>query len=365
MAKKIEKEDPHRQIIPSVIGEAAEICDWLEGLFILSPKDTEPGKPKTEPDSMPEKIVLRPVVGSSGVNTGPDLDEETWKPMVSPVPGREKLVQLANRFYASANKHCSSLGRKHKYALFAFNNLKGPSAYKTYFFAVAPGSKQYTDKNFPSGASDDEDTHRDRLLSTALAHNRWQQEQLTEAISGVMKLQNEIIRQQSETIARQDQERRAWILASEEALSKKQEREIAAAWAQAKISALADMWNSVKGLLPAVVIHATKGKVGIPEGLKTFVDGLSDETRLALFGEWDDGKCVKGGILDENQVHFIGNIIEGKIEPSRISEFMVGLRQEQMMECQKVLRPDQLQALIALAKAANDTAAMNGTTAQA
>jgi hypothetical protein len=188
------------------------------------------------------------------------------------------------------------------------------------------------------------------------ADSRWQKEQFSEAISGVMKLQNEIIRQQADTIARQDAERRAWILASEEALSKKQEREIAADWAKFKQKSIEEGVLMLKGIMPAVQIYLSKGKVGIAEGLKSFIEGLSSEAELALFGKWEGGICQKSGILDQDQIKMLVGIAEGKIDPKHVTEVVSGFRAEQLQAASQVLRPDQIQTLGALAKAAHDVA---------
>jgi hypothetical protein len=194
MAKKEEKEDPHRQITPIAVGEAVEMLAWLEDLFSLSPRDTEVGKVKTTPDEMPERVVLRAVFGQGGRDLGPEIKAETWKPTTSPLPSREFLLTLANKFLGLARKDCAALGKPQRYGLFAYSNFKGASYYERHLFSLSPGAKEYREHEAP--ATDDEDTHRDRLLASSLAHARWQQEQFAETIGGVMRLQQEIIREQ-------------------------------------------------------------------------------------------------------------------------------------------------------------------------
>jgi hypothetical protein len=364
--KADKKDDPHRQIVPILTGEPQAIFEWLEPLFDLSPRDTapkgtEPAKPKSQPDSMPASIMMRPVYGRGATEIGPPIDQEDWKPTMSPVPSREKLVELANRFYGKAKQHCSAVGSRSRYGLFAYSHLKGPNAYNVHLFVVFPGPKEYSEKEV-GPATDDEDTNKDRFTRDLMAHTRWMTEQQTEAMAGVAKLQQDIIRQQAETIARQDSERRAWILASEEALSRKQEREIAAEQAKLKATIFTDMWNNVKGFLPAIAAYATKGKVGVVEGLKQFMDTLSEEVAIALFGKWENGKRITPGILDEDQCKLLSQLADGVIEPVHMSDFITGLRVDQMMEAQRVLSPEQVRSLVALGQAVQASNA-NGASA--
>jgi hypothetical protein len=357
-----EKEDPHRQILPALIGEAREIFEWLAERFTITPRDTAPGKPKSEPDEFPERIVLCPVFGVGGVNRGPELWSKTYKPTMSAVPSHEALAALANEFLRHAKRHASNVTRKRqRYCLFAYNNVKGPNAYAHHYFVESPGAREYSEKDVP--AADDEDTHRDRELSSMRAHLRWVIEHNDETISGVIKLQQEMLAQAREhelqlheRIRQMEADRRANMLAVEEALSKKLERETAAEWAKMRNTVFTDMWTTVKALLPAAMTWISKGKAGIVEGLRTFLGGLSEEVTAALLGQWKNGECLQAGVLDREQVQLITGIASGDVEPKLLVNFIQSLRPEQFENAQRVLRPDQVQLLMSLAQAASDTA---------
>ena len=342
MAKKeVEREDAHRQITPVLTGEAAEIWDWLESLFHLSPRDAEPGKVKSTPDSFPERVVLRQMIGR---DMGPELMSETWKPTVSAPPSREQLVALANRFLARAQKDASVQGHRTRYLLLAYSPFKGSAAYERYPFVLMPGGKEFKESEAP--ATDDEDTHRDRLLSTALDHARWKDEQFSESISGVLALQQEIIREQRATITSMEADRRAWMLATEEALSKKLDREVKLQWAQTKNQVVADMWTSAKSLLPLLPTVAgalTDGKAGFDIGIRTFLDALTADQAVKLFGGWEGEKQTSPGILDAEQCRLIRAIAKGEASPARLAD--IAVRQEQVAAAQRVLKPDQLMVL--------------------
>lgn len=366
MAKNNDKEmrdDAHRQIIP--VAADPDMVTWLEELFHLSPKDTAPVEgravPKTEPDSFPERISLRPIYGNRGIDKGPPIKNKEWKPMQSAVPSREHLVMLANEFLAAAQKECNVSQKRQRFALFAYSTLKAAEDYERYLFVLTPTAKEYGEKGGAMApATDDEDTHRDRFLSTMLAHSRWEREQHNEAMSGIVKALLEDKQHQREEIMHLYAERRQLIITSEEALSKKEERETAREWARFKQQSIEEGIMVVKSLIPAFQIYLSKGKVGIVEGLKNFLQGLSPEQELKLLGRWENGECNQPGVLDGDQLKTILAIVKGQIDPKDISGVMATLRPEQIEGAREVLRPDQVQSLFVLAKAAGDTGGANG-----
>lgn len=343
----------HRQIIPKVDDE--DMFEWLCGLFNISPNDAAPGEVKSEPDAFPDAIELRPVFGRGGRDTKADpIFVKEWKAQQSPEPRTEQLVMLAAEMLRRAQNDCNGLKHPQRYGLFARSNLKGAGYYSRYLFALGPTARIYEDKDMP--ATDDEGTHRDQLLRDTLAHNRWLVEQQTEAMSGIMRLQQDIIRQQAETIARQDSERRAWILTSEEALSRKQEREIAAERAKVWNDVIAEGVDQLKSLLPAVKIYLTKGKGDtILDTLRKFVDSLAEEEFQALFGEKDaNGQFVKKGILKDEQIMLFDGILTGTEPVAKLSDFMMSFETDQLIAAQNAIRPAKIQELAGIVKSAAD-----------
>jgi hypothetical protein len=352
MAKKDEeRDDAHRQIIPVV---DSLLLLWLESLFYLAPKDAQPGKVKSEPDSFPERIMLRPWLDKKGLSVGPSMKQKEWKPTKSEVPTREQLVQIANEFVGAAQQKCNVQQRQQTFGLYAYSNLKGPDSYEQYSFTLDPKMKEYGEKGGPAvPASDDEDTHRDRLLSTSLQHARWQQEQFAEAMGGIVKALLKDKNEQRAEIQMLYAERRQLILAQEEALDRSSERKIKEARAEMINGILGDAAKTVRGLLPGVVSYMTKGKVGIAEGLRQFIDELTEQKKIALFGIWKDGARVKPGILSEEQMKLLAGIAEGSVEATRISDFTMSLTPEQLGRASEVLSGAEIQALLVLSKSAD------------
>jgi hypothetical protein len=354
----LEKDDPHRQIVPSLSGEAASIHEWLEALFYLSPrkdpdeKGSEPGKPKSEPDSMPERVVLRAISKRGGIDVGAQIKEKTWKPFSSAVPSREFLVSLANEFYSAARKDASTNGKQQRYGLFAFNNMKGSDYYERHLFVVDPGIKELKEGEAFS-ASDDEDTHRDRLTSQALMHTRWTLEYASKQIDGAMKAIMENNRQLMdqnnrlyEANRQHEKDRREMLLQVEEALDRKEERKDKAEWQKLQRDAIMLGAKTVAGLLPGIVAHATKGKAGAVEGLKAFVASMDQEQHQKLFGEISpEGRVVNPGIFTPEQVAIFNAILEEKIPVNNINSLIADLNPEQIMQVQSVLSLDQVQML--------------------
>lgn len=377
MSKKTvdtEREDPQRQVLPVLQGEAHAVWLWLQDLFELTPKDTEPGKVKTRLDSMPERIVLNPVFGKEGRDMGPDLKSKEWRPNSSPPAQPEQLVEFANELIRVAQRHCSNMEKRNKYTLSAYSNRKGPKAYSFHMFTLQPGAREFNKDGEAMLASDDEDKHSDRRHRDELAHIRWMQEQLTAGISGVLALQNDLLRQGGEErkqflehIRLQEVERRQWMVAVEQAESKKMEREILLGWAQLKQGVVKDGVDMVRGFLPPLMAYATKGQVGIAEGLKQLLDGLSVEQRVALLGGWDvgeDGKpeLKQRGVLDEAQTLLLVAIVEKREPPGKAKDLVLTLRPDQLKYIQEgklpsgaaLLSPKQQRDFIALAKVASE-----------
>jgi hypothetical protein len=360
-AKKEDRRDEQRQIIPTA--EDPEMFAWLERLFEINPapppSDSEKGKPnpKPEPDAFPEMIALLPMYGPR--DYGKQITYKSWKPMSSRVPSREELVEMSNFFLATAQRECNALKRPHKYALVATSTLKGAAPYERFSFDLNPTGREHKEGQIIP-ASDDDDTHRDRLLSTALAHGRWNQEQTNEVTGSVMTLQQEIIREQREWIRQMEADRRQWIITTEEALDRKSERDIRADRAKVINSVLVEGVQVVKQLAPSMIAYMTKGKAGLDTGVKQFVDGLTKEQAALLFGVIDttSGQITEAGILTSDQVFLINDIIRGAIDPKRLSDLIPGsgaptmLQMDQIQKASEVLSQAQLGGLMALADAA-------------
>lgn len=353
------KKDEKRQIVPEPQDE--RMFTWLESLFQISrreagdepPRDSLDHKPKAASDSFPEKIELRATFGRGARGVSRPIMHKDWKPMYEKQPSREDLVQLANEFYGRAQSDCNGLRHQQGYGLFAYSKLKAGDYYERYLFSMAPTVHEYADRELP--ASDDEDSHRDRLMAESLQHYRWQQEHYTEAVSGILQMQQNIIHEQRTEIQQMYAERREMIIAVEESLSRKQERDERAEMAKLKQQAIAWGMGQVQSLLPAVKIYLSKGKTGVTDGLKEFFDGLTTEQKTELFGTYDaQGNCTQLGVLAKDQVDLFGAIVDGAAPGERILEFITSLSNEQMVGAQRVLRPDQIQTLLAMAKAMND-----------
>lgn len=349
-----DKEALHRQIPPNA--QDQKMFLWLESLFDVTDRENQPGEPKSTPDAFPDKIVLKPVFGHGGLDMGEQLRELAFKPMQQSVPNRESLVAMSNELRRIAQNHCNSENRRQRFKLYAFSNLRSADPIAVYLFTLVPTGRELGSNNLP--ASDSDDTHRDRLLEVTLAHSRWQQEQQAETMTNMLRLQNEIIQQQRTEISQMSAERRAMIVAQEDALSRKQEREERAEWAKMKNQLWAEGLQFVKGFGPSIQMYLTQGKVGIAEGLQHFLQGLTDEIKQKLFGAWDAaGNLLAAGILDKPQVEAFVALVDGSTNaatPAKVQEFMTSLRPEQLAAAQQVLPGDKIQILMTIAKAASD-----------
>jgi hypothetical protein len=103
-------------------------------------------------------------------------------------------------------------------------------------------------------------------------------------------------------------------LATEEALSKKTEREIAVANAAFKQQLLADVGGGVKAMLPSIGIYLSRGQPAIAtNAIEQFLDGLTDDQKVALLGRWAGGIRLDPGLLDEDQARLVGALADGEV----------------------------------------------------
>lgn len=368
--ESVDKDAPHRQIPPEATNRA--MWEWLVNLFKVSDRENAPVdgdgdvQPKSTPDAFPDRVVLKPVYDRGGMRLGTALGEWPYKPRTQRPPNHEDLAELANEIVRIAQHHCNHTrerGRQ-RYMLYAYSNLRSADAYATFPFQLVPTFQEYADGEAP--ASDDDDSHRDRLLAQSLSHNRWGQEQMAEerrelrvAYAGIMSLQREIIEDQRVEMRSMAQERRQMILDREAMLDRQSERKLKEDEAKLKMEALRGGMDFLLGTIgPMLQIYFSKGQFGIAEGLRKFIDSLEPEVQKEIMGQYaENGDVIYQGILEREQVRLLVAILEGTEDAKRLPELVTSLRADQFGKLQHALPPAKQQQLMGLAKAAADVVA--------
>lgn len=342
-----------------------------------TPRDAAqvPHEPKVEPlfqflvdlfeTGFPEKVILYAVYGPTGKRLGPQLKDHGFKANDAK-PKTEALVVLTNTLVKLAQEDCDVLNVPTKYGVLAFDIARGPKAYARKLMALRPSGTSQVLAEARGEDFDDDDGGEGGMISTKLMlellaserrDKRWLHESHAHMVSGMFEMLSQRVESQDERLESMVEgiyDRSVkYITATEAALSLAQERTIKADRAKMMNDVIKEGVGMLKNLAPAVKHYLTKGKMGVADGLKDFVDGLSDEVSDKLLGKWKDGACLEPGILDVEQVQFISGIIKGSIEPKRMTEFMASLRQDQMEKAQEVLTPSQIQGLVILGQLAN------------
>lgn len=288
---------------------------------------------------------------------------------------RTEMVEVANKFVSVAQEHCNQCEKPQGFIILAVNHVKSAAPYGVYVMKLRPN--RFVKSEFDGGIGGDDDDvlsdrqHRDGLLRNSLdhmkennEHSRFIHDGMMKGWGGVMGLQQEIIKDLREENRLHRAQMIEYYKATEEALSKKQERDMAAATHEMKMAAINHGVQFLMQMVP-VVTKAIEGRKQTAAGLlgagsdsdgpvtessesmavKKFIEALSLEQRVELLGRFDpDKKAFVGGILSEAQVALIGNVIELKLQPSALATLMDGgaleVTSEQISKAQAIIPMD-------------------------
>lgn len=324
-------------------------------------------------DQIPEQIELRQASGRGGRNYSENIcPAETFKPN-APKPGREKLVAISNKFLDLAQHDCDELAAQQGYAVLAKHHARGADYYARYYFKLRPKRAAEGDV-IDEEEENPEQRHRNAMLQFMLDHarqndenDRLRQDQHSSATGDILAQQRQIIemlmedrRQDRQQYVDLQKEHRETIKLLDEALSRRQERELQAQMQQVKIAAITDGLNFVKSLLPVAVAKMGKSlpqngsEIGdSPESIaiQQFILGLTDAQSETLFGKIVDGENKGGGIFTPTQTAIFVGVARREHPTSVLDSLFTGehmLNAEQIDKAQKILRPEQFMPLIAL-----------------
>lgn len=307
----------------------------------------------------PEKLVLCACYGPAGKRLGPQVREIVFKP--NEKPKNEELVTISNLLLALAQEDCDVIGKPTRYVVLAYDLMRSDVYYSRKMIGAYPSGGQMTAEDRDGEGDDEEGGVMStklvmQLLDSERKDKRWLMEHHANVVTGVVEhLSSRLTaleKQQNDMFDRSLK----YMAATEEMLDRSQERKVKAERAQMVNEAVRDGLGMLKSLVPGINAYLSKGKT-IPDDLKAFIQSLADDVKTALFGKWDNGALVEKGILDVEQINLLIGVAERQVEPARLAEFAASLRPEQMAQASSVLTPNQIQALVAMAKAASDTQA--------
>lgn len=317
-------------------------------------------------DQKPEKLELRQAFGPGARKYGTTIVVKDYKAN-APKPSREQLVSLSNEFVNLAQQNCDAIGKAHKYVVLAKHFAKSDTYYAAWILALRP--KQRPGDEHEADADDDEETsrdqkHRDSFLAYTLdtlkesnENRRWEQDQFSTAIGHLFERYEHIIEKSFSRIEHLEARYLDFFKAAEEALSKKQDRDLAAEREKFKMGLMQSGFDFLKQMAPVAVNQLT-GKQTIPTektaesiAVHSFLEGLSEQQGVALFGPFENGAPV-GAIFTPSQAAIFFAVAECKAPPSELDRLLDGgdhaITTEQIGKAQTVVSSQQFMPLVAL-----------------
>jgi len=326
-------------------------------------------------DQKPEKIELRQAFGPGARKYGSTVIQKEFKAN-DPKPTREKMVAISNELLDLAQHDCNEVGMPHKYGVLAKHYAKSDGYYSVFLLSLRP--KQPADYD-PNEVNDDEylpsdARRRDMLLSYGLdhikqgdEHVRWQQGQNAQTIAGLMERADSIMDKQAARIEHLEARFLDFFKAAEEALSKKQDRDMALESHQVKMGLLKHGAQTLMQWFPVVANHmmakqagAAPPQNGIEGGksaesmaLESFIETLSPEQVTVLFGEWDaEGKVLlkENGLFSAAQTRIIFGVANCQLPATEVDKLLEGelaLTEQQMAKAPTILSTEQFMPLVA------------------
>lgn len=309
-------------------------------------------------DGFPEKIVLAAVFGAKGQRLGPPIKEWTYKPNEEK-PKHEAHVTRANLILQFAQNECDVLGRSAPYGVFAYDLARGPTYYSRTIFRLAPSGASQEQFEQRGGFDDDENGVLPTKLLTSLLESerrdkRWLMELVSNVVTGAMERDGERIASLEDQHDKFVERSIKYVNAYEEAVSRKDEREQRLKREAMKDEMIQEAFTLAKSFLPVAKIYLTKGKIGVPEGLKAFLDSLSTAEGEAVFGKWDPATSqrLQEGVLNLEQCGFFLGVMKGQIDPARITEFATMIEPGQLEAIQQIVPMEKLGKLFMLVETA-------------
>jgi hypothetical protein len=317
--------------------------------------------------SMPQLIELRQAFGPGGRHYAENAIDSWEFRLNQPVPSHTELIEMTNKILALAQRDCDELGKATGYGILFKNHVKSDKYYGVFYKKLSPKSR-YIDSE--SGEADGDDVipdakRRDSLLAFSLEHmresdlnERWRSEQFAKSTGGILEHYQQLAAMLMKQNLELMHEHREMVKQTDDALSHKIERELAAKKEEFRMQMLGDGFNFLKGMLPVAVNQIT-GKQTIPTdksnesiAVQSFLDGLSKAQAEQLFGHFDEGGGLKGdGIFSSEQTQIFAGVAQCRVPPAALDQLIEGahaVTEAQTAQAMTVLSQQQVMPLLAL-----------------
>lgn len=318
--------------------------------------------------SMPQVVELRQAWGPGGRHYGGVLTSHEFN-HGAPVPPHSVMIELVNEFLDFAQNNCNELGKPTGYGVLLKNHLKSDQHYAVFYMKLRPTSRPVYDGGGEDGEGDgdvmSDAQRRDRLLAFSLKHmeeadlnERWRQEQHAKATGDIIGKYQELLGMSMTHNIELMKQNRELVKQTDEAMSHKLERELAAKQAEFRMGMMHQGFNFLKQMVPVAVNQIT-GKQTIPTeqssesiAVSSFLESLSKQQAEQLFGDMDaEGHPVGNGIFTPTQTQIFAGVAQCNLPPAELEQLMSGptaVTESQIAKAQSVLSQQQMMPLFAL-----------------
>lgn len=335
-----------------------KLCWWLESEWH-----------RHEGVSGPSRITLGTARGPHKDRMGRVVRDIPFGPGAK--PDKERLIEITNELVGAAQSDCDAVGRATVYQIVIFDPARDSDTVGRHLMRMEP--------SLLTGADDDEDegsggTVKDELLRELYHDRRFQQvhnarmfESYQNAVEGIIGRYEARLQASEAANATLLQTHMELIRVREEMLDRRQARELKAdreKFFQEKIQRGINMIESV--VVPiaqakiASMVQAAGGAAAVGElsALQQWVQALTDEENIALFGAWNGEQCVEPGILTVEQAQQFVAVAKGA--SSDIEAFQSSLTVEQIARVQSAIATPKLAALMSIVNGMKTKAATSG-----
>lgn len=331
---------------------------------------------------MPQRLELWQVFNPHLSVRGKMIYQEDFKSNAKYDP--EQANELANKIWATAQHDCNCAERKSFYeiAVVDHNRTAQPLIHRIgpLFFSTT-----YLEKPGGNGARDDEDddeypsglrSKAERYIERMLKHIEWKEQSLNAVTGDLLMARRDEAISMREWVALLMKGNMENFLATQSALDRRKERDLAGAWTEMKVETAREGMRMARNLLTgfggAVVSGTPPSEVtkAIVDNVKLRIAQNTERTMIAnflrdceqqgvfakLFGEWtDDGPVAeKPGIFTWEQGAILIQVRDGDLPVEAVDEIITGfggkfeIKHEQLFAAQPFVSQGTGQALIEL-----------------
>ena len=300
---------------------------WIEELFAGA-------------EEYPEKIDCCPASGRQHEKLGMPIKQQTYPPAKEQKkPGREALVNFANKLVHTMQMDCDVQRRELVYSINAWHFSRDSDPYARFIRRMKPSGKfaGYSDAE-PRDEEEEQQDQSKKFGAQVLAHHETMFGLYGGGVEGLLDRCMADNARKDATIERLQARIEKLTDMLEKALSLEAERANQAKWNELKIRSAEMAFEKGMTLVPPV-LNMIQQKLGSgqPQAggaiaetfetvtIKAFLESMPAEQLDAVCGRWDENRTlVEPGVLTKEQAIILADVAYCKISADRLNDLMPG-----------------------------------------